>query len=79
MGRMAGVQFPAEVRDFPQLLSIQTNPTSHPVGIGGSFPSVIWPRHEADCSSPYSAEIRKREKVELYFRSPICLQSIGLK
>jgi hypothetical protein len=51
------VRFPAEVRDFSLICSIQTgsegHAASHPMVTGDAFPEI-----EADHSSPNSAELK---------------------
>jgi hypothetical protein len=50
---------------------------SYPIRTGGSFlGGVKWPEHDADHSTPSSAEVKK--KVELYIRSPIRLHDLFL-
>jgi hypothetical protein len=44
-------------QEFSLLHGIHT--TSFPIGIGGSFPGVMWPGHELDHSLPASSEVRK--------------------
>jgi hypothetical protein len=62
MGWTAGIRFPAGVRHFSLLYSIQTDSGAHsascPVGNGGSFPGVKRPGREADHSPPSSAEVK---------------------
>jgi hypothetical protein len=42
-------------------------------GSGGFTPGVNWQGHEADCSPPYSAEVKN---LELYLHFPICFHGI---
>jgi hypothetical protein len=61
-GRTAVVRFLAMAGDFSLLHSIKTgfgaHPASYPVGTGALSPEIKRPRHEADHSSPSSAEVK---------------------
>jgi hypothetical protein len=60
--RAIGVQSPAGEKDFSSILCVQTgsgaHPASCPMGTGGPFPGVkAQPGHDADHSTPSSAEV----------------------
>jgi hypothetical protein len=57
MGRMAEFQFLARTRDFFLLHNIHTGSGAHPASYTMDT-GVNWPGHEADHSSPSSAEVK---------------------
>jgi hypothetical protein len=63
-GWMAGVRFPARATDFSLLHRVQTSSGAHPVPVqrvpGALSSGVKLPGHEADHSSPSSAEVKNR-------------------
>jgi hypothetical protein len=78
--RVSRVRFPAGAGNFSLHHRVQNgsgaHPASYPRGTRGSFPGVKRPGHEADHSSPSSAEVK--ERVELYLHSPIRLHGVVL-
>jgi hypothetical protein len=67
--RTIGFRSPAEANGFSFSLCVQTGSGAHPasstMGTGGPFPgSKARPRHEADHSTPSSAEVKN--EYELY-------------
>jgi hypothetical protein len=79
MDWMARVRFPAGVRDFSLLHSIQTSseahPSYYPVGTRGSFPGVKWPGREADNLLPTNAKVKNGGAIPPL---PTCLHGVVL-